>query len=88
MGEKKKPTSGDRISRREFVRSSSKVAVGMALGLGALEQKIPGKKRAAPRVVRAYNANATWWDYSSNYYFDFVDETLVRRMLLRAVRKM
>jgi hypothetical protein len=39
-----------------------------------------------PRVVRTYNANATSWDYQSNYYFDFADQRAVNRMLLQGVR--
>jgi len=88
MGEKKSSGNRNGISRREFIGRSSRAAVGMALGLGALEQKVPGRKRTLPRVVRSYDANATWWDYSSNYYFDFVDETRVRRMLLQGVRQL
>jgi hypothetical protein len=88
MKEKDKQANCRQISRREFVKKTSKAAVGMAVGLKALENGSipPGLRRQNPRVVRTYNANATWWDYSSNYYFDFVDQSKVNRMFLRGVR--
>jgi len=81
----KKPFHCRGISRREFVKSSSKAAIGVALGVSSLESMIP-KGTRMPRVVRSYDANATWWDYQSNYYFDFVDQSAVNRMFIQGVR--
>ncbi len=88
MEEKEKHTRCSQISRREFVKKTSQAAVGVAIGLRALEEKKASPPRQKPRVVRTYNANATWWDYTSNYYFDFVDQSAVNRMFLRGVRSL
>jgi len=88
MEEKEKQAGCRHISRREFVKKTSQAAVGVALGLGALEQKRVPPLIQRPRVVRTYNANATWWDYQSNYYFDFVDQSAVNRMFLLGVRSL
>jgi hypothetical protein len=81
------------MNRREFMKRTSKAAFGMALGFGAIESErvaIPNFVRHGqnPRVVRTYNENATWWDYESEYYFDFVDQSRVNQMLLRGVREL
>jgi hypothetical protein len=89
----KKPKCHKNISRREFMKKTSRATVGMALGLSAVESgkaAVPEYSRWGrnPKVVRTYNENATWWDYSSNYYFDFFDQRLVNRLLLRGVREL
>ena len=81
------------ISRREFMKMTSKAAAAMAFGLGAIRSEritVPDTVRwgRRPRVVRTYDANATWWDYSSNYYFDFVDQQSVNRLVLRGAREL
>jgi hypothetical protein len=75
------------MTRREFVKSTSRAAVGVALSLGAID-RLMADGRAAPRVVRAFDRNATSWDWQSNYYFDFVDQRAVNRMLLRGVQEL
>jgi hypothetical protein len=87
MEDRERKSACRNISRREFVKKTSKAAVGMALGLSALEKlNVPGHLRDNPRVVRAYNPDATWWDYESDYYFDFVDQEAVDRMFLDGVQ--
>ncbi len=93
MEKKHKKTTCQRMSRREFMRKTSRAAAGMALGFGALESEkltIPSGVRWGrnPKVVRTYNANATWWDYSSNYYWEYSSQNAVNRMLLMGVREL
>jgi hypothetical protein len=89
MEDNRKAAGCRHISRREFVKRTSKAAFGVALGMRALEESsvVPPKiPRQNPRVVRTCDANATWWDYQSDYYFDFVDQSAVNRMLFQGVR--
>lgn len=69
------------ISRRQFVKSSA--LAGAALSLGGKAGPLVGKR---PRVVRVHDQNATSWDYHSNYYFDYVDQQAVDRMLLKGIQ--
>ncbi len=85
MVEKKRPMCHRPISRREFVKNTSRAAIGMALGLGSLDRMVPGRFQR-PRVVRAFDLNATNWDYQSDYYFDFIDQDAVNRMFLEGVQ--
>jgi hypothetical protein len=85
MAGRRKGTNPQSITRREFVKSTSRAAVGMALGLGALHRVVHGGERI-PRVVRAFDINATDWDWVSEYYFDYVDQLAVNRMLFQGIR--
>lgn len=87
MEKERKQAHLPQMSRREFIQSSVKATAGLALGLPSLERMVPtvaGDRR--PRVVRSYDAGATSWDYQSNYYFDFIDQSAINRMFLQGVR--
>ncbi len=86
-----------RISRRDFVRGTSQATAGVVLGLHAYGQQVsvapvaareaatPSLRDGRPRVVRAYDGEATSWNYQSNYYFDYIDQTAVDQMFLQAL---
>ena len=84
---RKRPPCCKNISRRDFIKDSSKAAAGVALSFGALEKFIPEGKRS-PKVVRAFDLNATNWDYQSNYYFDYINQGRVNRMLMQGLREL
>ena len=72
---------GRGLSRRDFVKGTSRAAAGVALGVSAFGQKSHVDPQRIPRVVRAYDQNASTWDWSSNYYFDFIDQAAVNQMM-------
>ncbi len=82
MANEKKRSDDRHLSRREFVKGTSKAAAGVALGLGAFAQQAQIDPLRVSRVVRAYDLNATSWDYQADYYFDFIDQNAIDRMLL------
>lgn len=86
MVDKKREPECRNLSRRDFVRGTSKAAAGVVLGLNALGQSSVEELRRYPRVARAYDQNATAWDYQSNYYFDFIDQAAVDQMLIRGLQ--
>jgi hypothetical protein len=69
-------------SRRDFLKSGSAAAVGAAVAprLGQVEARA-AERLARPKIVRVFDDRATAWNYSSNYYFDFVDQEVVDHML-------
>lgn len=76
----------DGISRRDFIKKSALFGTGLVVGIDPrAERSTVGHRELLdrPRIVRAHSPNATDWDYSSNYYFDFVDQDVVNDMLLQ-----
>ena len=86
MKHKQRDQKDRKLSRRAFVTGTSQAAAGMALGLSAFGQQRSIGPRATPRVVRAYDQNATAWDYQSNYYYDFIDQAAVTAMFASALQ--
>lgn len=78
------------LSRRSFLQGTAATVGGLATG------SVPARSRAeiefAPgtfpthRVVRAHDPESTGWNWSSDYYFDFVDQARINRMVDEAVR--
>jgi len=85
MADEMREPDGRHMSRRQFVKGTSQAAAGVALGLSALGQEGSVRSAGRPRVVRSCDQNATWWDYQSNYYFDFIDQAAVDAMFLEAL---
>jgi hypothetical protein len=72
------------ISRREFCKRTALVGLS-ALGC-ALSLKSKGSLAATPgvsgnRVVWIHDSNATFWDGSTGYYGDYVDQARVNTMM-------
>ena len=76
-----------KLSRREFFRGTTGAAAGAALGMSAFGQNPVGPLRG-PRVVRAFDQNATSWDYQANYYFDFIDQAAVDAMFQEGLQSL
>jgi len=87
MVDEKEEPEGKDLSRRDFFRGTTKAAAGVALGIDALAQQKSASIRRL-RVVRAFDGNATSWDYSSNYYFDFIDQNAVNQMFLEGLQSL
>jgi hypothetical protein len=79
--EKKK--SGGCVHRRDFLKTGAAAAAGAAVTWPYTEKRAMAADtvRARPKVVRVHDDRATFWDYSSNYYFDHVDQDVVDNML-------
>jgi uncharacterized protein (DUF362 family) len=81
---------GGGLSRRDFLSRSAAVAAGLALGAvprrARGEIEFPRGTFPTHRVVRTFDPGATGWDWSSNYYFEAVDQERVSRMVDEAVR--
>lgn len=85
MVNEERAEKGRGLSRRELIRGGTQAAAGVALGAAAFAAGSPARK---PRVVRAYDGNATSWDGQSNYYFDFIDQDAVDGMFLRGLQQL
>ena len=86
MEQNKRDSKDRQLTRRAFVKGTSQAAAGMALGLTAFGQQRFIAPTAKPRVVRAYDQNATSWDYQSNYYYDYIDQAAVTQMFGSALQ--
>jgi len=79
-----------RFSRREFLSRSATLGAALALGWrasqtsGAQGANVPV---AIPphRVVHAHSRQATYWDYATGWYGDYVDQAVVDAMTDRGV---
>ncbi len=86
MKKDKKECPMGKMSRRDFFKKSALFGTGVMIGANSEFQSIGHKEPwDRPRVVRAYSPDATDWDYSSNYYFDYVDQDVVNEMLMQGV---
>jgi hypothetical protein len=88
MANDKRDRGRRHLSRRDFVKGTSNVAAGVALGVTALGQKIRIDPQRLPRVVRVYDQNASSWDWQSNYYFDFIDQAAVNQMFFQGLQSL
>lgn len=86
MADEKKRPDCRHLSRRGFVKGTSQAAAGVALGLSAFGRQLPLSERPIPRVVRAYDRNATSWNYQASYYFDFIDQAAVDQMFISGLQ--
>jgi uncharacterized protein (DUF362 family) len=76
--------SGKIISRRDFLKGSALLGAGLMVGFDPkLENDIEHVTDEPPRIVRAYSPDATFWDYESEYYFDYVSQDVVDDMVLQ-----
>jgi len=75
-----------KMTRRDFFRKSAVLGTGLVAGVSTADAHIKHRTTVQrPKIVRAYSSNATSWDYSSNYYFDYVDQEVVNDMITRGV---
>ena len=88
MADDKREREGRHLSRRDFVKGTSRAAAGVALGVSALGQKTHIDPQRTPRVVRVYDQNASNWDWQSNYYFDFIDQAAVNQMFFQGLQSL
>ena len=80
-----------KLSRREFLFSAA--TAGAALALGRLQPRSTHARRSTsaqaaippPRVVHTHSNDATYWDYATGWYGDYVNQTLVNEMTDRGV---
>jgi uncharacterized protein (DUF362 family) len=86
-------SAGDsrKITRREFIKATSSgilalavtpLAMGQDEGRGAFSQIPPH------RVVRTHNDDATYWDFETDYYWNFVRRDVVNAMMERGVKEL
>jgi hypothetical protein len=74
--------AGKGLDRREFLKSGTAAVVAAAIAPRlAAEERQAEAPATLPRIVRVHDGRATSWDYSSNYYFDYVDQAVVNHML-------
>lgn len=80
------------FERRSFIKALSLLAVAGFLnpkhllgytGDSALESV--SKREALPTVLRVFNKKATFWDYTSAPYVDFIDYNELKKMLSAAL---
>lgn len=78
------------LSRRHFLGRTAAAVAGLAVG--ARPRRARAEIRFAPgtfpshRVVRTFDPDATFWNYSSSYYYDFADQERVNRLVDEGVR--
>jgi hypothetical protein len=75
-----------RISRRQFLRLSALLA-----GLTTLRPRPPllaAPSAPRPRVVHAYCARATTWDFSTGWWGDYVSQAVVSEMVGRGLMEL
>ena len=76
------------MRRRDFLKN---LGLGMGGGLIFLPEALKGdsknliKNIPATRMVQIHNPNATNWDFTSGFYGDYVDQSLVDAMVDRGV---
>ncbi|MDE3089606.1 MAG: DUF362 domain-containing protein [Chloroflexota bacterium] len=75
-----------KLSRREFLRGAAVAGAALALGRWL---SFPGSvaRAAIPphRVVHTHSNDATFWDYATGWYGDYVNQTVVDAMTDRGV---
>ncbi len=71
------------LNRRDFLKTGAAAAAGAAVvqPFAVRSATADTTVRARPKVVRVHDDRATYWDYSSNYYFDHVNQGVVDDML-------
>ena len=74
-----------RFSRRELLPLSLKLG-GLAVAASKMSSLWGSggqalAQTAGPLVIGVRHNRATWWDYNSNYYWDFVDQAVVNQMV-------
>ena len=72
------------LNRRDFLKTGAAAAAGVAVTQPFAAKKAKAatpRGGARPKVVRVHDDRATFWDYSSNYYFDHVNQGVVDDML-------
>jgi hypothetical protein len=72
------------LNRRDFIKTGAAAAAGAAVAQpfsGLKLRAAAGRDGGRPKVVRVYDDRATFWDYSSTYYFDHVNQGVVDDML-------
>ncbi len=75
---------GKKISRRDFLKGWALLSTGFLTGVDSkLESSIEKVFSKRPKIVRAYSPDATYWDYESEYYFDYVNQDVVNEMVLQ-----
>ena len=75
-----------RISRREFLRLSALLA-----GLAAIRPErslVAAPSPPKPRVIHTYCDRAANWDFSTGWYGDYVDQTVVSQMVDRGLMEL
>lgn len=78
------------VSRREFLRVASIGAVGLAgwpVILTSQKDILNTRKKQLPRVLRVHSNDATFWDYSTGHYWEYIDEPKVHDMLNKGICK-
>lgn len=81
-----------RICRRAFIKALSLAILGTIIAPHRIfprvrkgPTKILTNPTQKPRVVRVYSPRATNWDYSTEPYFDFIDQNVVNEMVDRGI---
>jgi len=75
------------VNRRNFIKTGAAAAAGLAASTG----KAQGETRRGfgtrlSRVVRVFDPQVTDWDYSSNYYFDYIDQDRLDHMVDEGIK--
>ena len=82
----KQRTTHIRVSRREFLRLSALLA-----GLAAIKPDrslVAAPTLPKPKVVHTYCDRAVDWDFSTGWYGDYVDQTVVSQMVDRGLMEL
>ena len=73
---------GSGVDRRTFIKTGAAAAAGIAASKKGVESAGPdGIGQRISRVVRVYDPQVTDWDYSSNYYWDYIDQDRLNHMV-------
>jgi len=89
----------DKLTRRDFIKKAAFAGAGLAVGGGLLTRLDTQAQESvkiylplilkAPtpsnRVVHVHDSNATYWDFGSNYYGNYVRQDVVNNMVDQGV---
>jgi uncharacterized protein (DUF362 family) len=75
-----------RMTRRQFLKLSGVLAGLLALNPKLLLRAIANASK--PKVVHVYSPQATGWDFSTGWYGDYVDQSVVYEMMDRGLMEL
>ncbi len=77
------------VNRRTFLKTGAAAAAGVAAVTGKAKADDRGGFGARfSRVVRVYDPQVTDWDYSSNYYWDYIDQDRLNHMVDEGIKEL
>ena len=79
------------MERRNFIKALGSSLLGLlGTSLPFVETRSLASLPTIPleRVVRVHDQNATFWDYSTDYYWNFVNQEVVDLMVDRGIREL